>query len=503
MMAASSRMRRFLALLLAVLCLASVPAQARQWVRAELPGVVLYSDGYQHELQRWALRLRLFDALLRQTMDLPATDAETGSPLTVYLLDEGKDAERLTGRKNLNGLYSPSIEGSFLIASRAPGYRKEALSGQAVLFHEYAHHFMYRHFTSAWPAWYREGMAEYAGAVTFDADWTASVGQPNWPRLHHLDGKPMPLETILASSVNDFPPGESARFYAWSWKLVYLLSMTADDRERLRHYLRLFAAGTDPMTAARAAFGDPKSLESRLHALVPDPRGGRQVPLAGLPRAEIAASALDPSASRLVDLRLERLAGADRKRALTGLRALVASAPGNAEARRELALALLPDSIGEAGEQARLATTLAPGDTRAQAVWADIAMRRIKADPASTPADWDTLRAMLAKAIGPDTRDPYALSLLFRTYLAEPRPAPPAAHAAMDRALALQPESYEVRLLAVYSLASRGRLEEARRTAEILASDPHSGTLGKRALDLLATLRPSSLLPCTSGATPC
>jgi len=124
-------------------------------------------------------------------------------------------------------------------------------------------------------------------------------------------------------------------------------------------------------------------------------------------------------------------------------------------------------------------------------------MWRIRTVPASTPADWDRLRALLAQSIGPDTSDPYALSLLFRTYLAEPRPAPPAAHAAMDRALALQPDSYEVRLLAVYSLAMRGRLEE------IQASDPHSGMLGKRALDSLGTLRSSSPLPCTSGATPC
>lgn len=496
-------MRRVASVLLALCVLLAAPVQARQWVRAELPGVVLYSDGYPHETQRWALRLRLFDALLRQTLAVPASEAEAGSPLTVYLLNEGKDVERLTGRKNLSGLYSPSIEGSFLIASRAPGYYRETLSGQSVLFHEYAHHFMYRHFTSAWPAWYREGLAEYAGTVTFDVDRIARVGQPNWPRMKYLGGKPMPLETILTASVSDFPPGERARFYAWSWKLVYLLNASPGDREALQRYLRLFANGTPPLDAARAAFGDIGALEARLHALVPDPHGGRDIALAEASGENFAVSALDPQASRLVDLRLERLAGGDSKRALAGLRALVASDPANAEARRELALALLPDSLNEAREQALRAVSLAPGDTRLQAVWADMAMRRIKADPASTPADWDRLRAMLAKAVGPETRDPYALSLLFRSYLAEPRPAPPAAHAAMDRALALQPESYEVRLLAVYSLAMRGRLDEARRTAEILASDPHSGTLGKRALDLLATLRASSPMPCPSGAASC
>jgi len=495
-------MSRWIAsLLLALLCLAGSPAQAREWVRAELPGIVLYSDGYPHELQRWALRLRLFDAFLRQTFAIRFTEVEAGSPLTVYLLDEGDDVERLTGRENLQGLYSPSIEGSFLIASRAPGYDKETLSGQMVLFHEYAHHFMYRHFTSAWPAWYREGFAEYASTVTFDADWTAKVGQPNWPRLKHLDGKPMPLETILTAKVDDFKPGEKARFYAWSWKLVYMLSTSPDDWHRLQRYLRLTSSATDPAQAARAAFGDVQALETRLQTLIPDPRAGQTVTLAGLQKQDVAVSALDAAASRLVDLRLDRMAGDDGKRALAALRAFAADYPGNAEGHTELALALMDTDLPQAREQARMAMSLAPDDLRARAIWASIAMRQAKADPASTAADWDKLRSMLARGMSAETRDPMALAMLFRSYIMEPRPAPPGAHVAMARALALQPESYEVRSLAVYSLAMSGRIADARRVAEVLASDPHSGDVGDRALDMLARLRSTSSPKCQQGAS--
>jgi hypothetical protein len=500
-------MTRWIAsLLLALLCFVSVPAHARQWVRAEIPGAVLYSDGYPHELQRWALKLRLFDALLRQQFALAGPDADEGSPLTVYLLDEGKDVERLTGLENVHGLYSPSSEGSFLIASRAPGYEKERLSGQNVLFHEYAHHFMYRHFTSAWPAWYREGLAEYAGAVTFDIDWNAIVGQPNWPRLRHLDGKPMPLPMILTASVDDFEPDEKARFYSWSWKLVYLLSGSAEDRQTLDRYLRLFSSDIEPAEAARSAFGDIGAMEARLHALAVDPRGGQKVALEARPSADIPVTTVDSAASLLIDLRLSRMAARDRKRAVAGLLAFVAAYPANAEARRELALALQDTDLAAASEQAAQAVTLAPGDLRARAVWADLAMRRTKANPGATAADWDSLRATLAKATGANRRDPMALSLLFRSYLMEARPAPPAAHEAIDEALNLQPESYELRSLAVYSLAMRGRLDDARRAASVLASDPHSGALGKRALDMLARLQSSRDLSCrpgTSGAITC
>jgi hypothetical protein len=71
----------------------------------------------------------------------------------------------------------------------------------------------------------------------------------------------------------------------------------------------------------------------------------------------------------------------------------------------------------------------------------------------------------------------------------------------MDRALALQPESYELRSLAVYSLAMRGRLAEARQVARVLASDPHSGALD--ILDRLSKARSASCQPDASGVPAC
>ncbi len=128
-----------------------------------------------------------------------------------------------------------------------------------------------------------------------------------------------------------------------------------------------------------------------------------------------------------------------RSDALAQLRAFVVANPANAEARRELALAA--SDLAEASEQASQAIALAPGDLRSKAVWATIELRRIKARPAATASDWDQARSMLEKSIRPDTRDPMALALLFRSYLMEPRQPPPQALAAMNKAMDLQPES--------------------------------------------------------------
>ncbi|MCB2048745.1 MAG: hypothetical protein KDE32_11030 [Novosphingobium sp.] len=461
------------------------PVQAREWQRAELPGVVLYSDGYPHELQRWALKLQLFDALLRKQSGVAASDAQSGSPLTIYLLDEGKDIERLTGRENLNGFYSPSSEGSFLLASRAPAYHKDRMSGQISLFHEYTHHFMYRHFASAWPAWYREGFAEYASAITFDVDRTARLGLPNWPRLEHIDRAPMPIEQILKASVDEFKPDDKARFYAWSWQLVHLLMSSPEDRSRLDRYLSLYSSGLDPIVAARAAFGDLSGLQGRMLSHAADPRGSAVIPVDIGNNAEVPVTALSPEDSRLIDVRLMRIAGGDQKAALKAVQAFVTAYPSNPQGRLELALALKDSNPSEARTSALTAMSLAPGDARALAIWSEIAFRQLKSNPASMPEDWDKIRSQLVAAIGPDTRDPMVLSSLFRSYLAEPRKPTAQAVAAMDEALTLQPESYELRSLGVYSFALQGRDRDAQRTARILASDPHSGSLGTRALEVL------------------
>ena len=82
-----------------------------------------------------------------------------------------------------------------------------------------------------------------------------------------------------------------------------------------------------------------------------------------------------------------------------------------------------------------------------------------------------------------------ALSLLFRSYLMEPRQPTPRALAAMNKAMALQPESYEIRLLGIYALAIEGHMEKARSAARMMASDPHAGEMGRRAMAVLERSR--------------
>ena len=473
-----------------LLCLAlavSAPAAARDWLRAETPRFVIYSDGYPMELERWARKVENFDALLKAQFG--GNDHAPGSKLTIYLLKDEKAVARLARRKNLTGFYSASSKGSFAVASRRPGYYKNRLSGQMTLFHEYAHHFMYRHFTSAYPVWYREGFAEYVSTATFGADWRSSFGLPAVPRLKYLRKEPLPIETILTASVEDFKPNKRARFYAWSWKLVHMLHSRADRRPQLQRYLMLFAAGIRPRQAAARAFGDLDRLESELRAYSPPDKATSRSSAPRRQQAKIPVVALDEVESELVDLQLARKVHDGPNRTLEAIRTLASNHPGNPEIQLELGFAEQAASI-DTGDQdfvlarsaAQRAITLAPRNARAMALWADLETRRLKRDPAARRTDWAAVRRKLMIAIRLDRADPLALMTYYRTFVNEPRRPSTFAHNAMQRAFDIQPESVEIRLSHVYSLSIQGRFSEARKLARILASDPHAANLGRKAL---------------------
>lgn len=494
--------RTLIALLLA-LCVAlgfSAPASAREWLRAALPGMVIYSDGGEHDLKLWTLKLELFDALLKQRYGNGSEDQ--GSPLTIYLLENENAVSKQAGRRNLTGFYSSSAEGSFAVASRQPEYYKERLSGQMSLFHEYTHHFMYRHFVSAYPAWYREGFAEYTSTTKFDLDWRPTLAIPAFHRYSQLRKSPPSLEKILTASVEDFKPDEKARFYAWSWKLVTMLNADGARKQQLDRYLKLYAEGADPLTAAAATFGDLKQLEGELRGYVAFD-SGISLPDPVLPKHDlVAVEKLDPVASQLVDLHLARRLNAAPAQTSAALQALAEIYPERTDVLLELALARKAQGLAGDANALRMAEaaaakamTLAPDNARITAVWADLAIRRMKGDASTSAKDWDAMRRRLAIATARDSDDPYALMTFFRTYVEQRKLPSPAAHDAIAQALTLQPESYHIRMLRAFSLAVQKRFDEAKAIARILASDPHASEMGKRALASLERAEAQSQSP--------
>ena len=74
------------------------------------------------------------------------------------------------------------------------------MSGETILYHEYAHHFMIASLTRrAYPLWFTEGFAEFFGGVQFKEDGSVLLGTPaNHRAWSWLLAAEVPIRTLLA-----------------------------------------------------------------------------------------------------------------------------------------------------------------------------------------------------------------------------------------------------------------------------------------------------------------
>lgn len=260
---------RLRAALLAIFALAlPTGAQAETWYRAESHHFVIYSKGSQKSVDDLAHKVEQFDALLRRLFR--KEPEQQPNRLTIYLLADANAVDDLVGpgRDYLAGFYRASASGSFAVANRERGYSASDLDGQTVLFHEYAHHFMYRNFPVPAPAWFSEGFAEYASTAEFARDGSFEYGKLLLHRGHSLlSGPKIPIRKLLTEQ----PSGsidEVSAFYGWSWALTHMFYRSNDRGDQISRYLAALAGGAEPLAAAETQFGDLNALENQLQKYV-------------------------------------------------------------------------------------------------------------------------------------------------------------------------------------------------------------------------------------------
>ena len=185
----------------AVLLLAS-PAQAA-WYRTEGKAFILYGQGSARQVAMAGAQLAAFDALLRQ---LTGAKVDTvRARVSIYIVTDARDFERLRGRGGpaFDGFYTatPNIIAAFVDSSDKP----HAARAQSVLFHEYAHHFLFAHQPGSYPAWYIEGLASYWETARF-SNGKARYGDydANRAKIMML-GNWMPMARVLGADWTTLP----------------------------------------------------------------------------------------------------------------------------------------------------------------------------------------------------------------------------------------------------------------------------------------------------------
>lgn len=459
------------------------------WRKAETSHFLVYSNGSERNLRDYAVRLERFHALLRTVTG--AQDSEGLRKLPVYLVDDARELRTAQPGlpEGIDGFYRASDQDIRAILIRG---RDDDL-----LLHEYAHHFMSHHSPGSYPAWFREGFAEYFATATVDGRGRSTIGYPSLGRLHTLNQQRwMSFEQLVTASPMELE-GERQRWiwYAQSWLLTHWFLSDADRYRKLDGWLLALRRGTEPMTAFREQVGtEPEAVMQEL----------RTYQQRGLRYAETTIPALDPemTVTRLPDsaddvllLGLDLADGAPEDKGpelLAQARAAAARHPGDPLAATVLARAEIAWGDAERAD-ALLSEVLAarPDDVKALLL---AARRRIETagneeEQRATIAGYREAQALLGRAYAADPTDYRVLAEL--AMLRRSAPDYPTSNDLETWRLAVQhaPQVLGLRARAAEAMLRAGLEAEAEAQLIPIADDPHGGGFSEQARRLIAEIR--------------
>ena len=497
-------------LLAAFLLVFSNPAFAAVWREAETAHFRIISSGDEKGLLKFAERLEYFHTLLRL-----ATGAnEANRPVVkvrVYLVPSLGDVKRLYGNSDSDvaGFYGPREDGAFAVVPRSTG--DGIFTGQLVLFHEYAHHYMLQYTPAAYPSWYVEGFAEIASTASFERKGAITFGKATSHRQYELDGgTSYPVIKMLDGTyLKDREKGRGWS-YGDAWALSHYLTFSDKRRGQFRTYLIGINSGKK-MAEAAQAFGDLGELQREVGSYL----AGRSFPYRAVPIPETAAGPiklreLGLAEAALIDMTVEferrttlpeqgkdeadpsfekRLAKAKQDRSDWIAKA---EALANRYANEPAAWLFLADlrcgleEYEACDTAAERALALSPDNGRGMVRKAE-AMMGLAAGLAYDKRKERVLaaQALLRKVNAADPDDPLMNYLFYQSFGKMGMSADAEGLDALLTTVRLIPQMYGPRLVLAQEFMQRGRLRDARIILRPLAYSPHENAASLRARALL------------------
>ena len=239
-----------------------MPIAARaEWREAKTPHFLIYSQGSDKSLHKFAERLESVHALM--LMATGTREEAHPYPVRVYVVAGTKAVQSYMEKRDSDvaGFYRPLLSGPVAITPGSTGNEDSSFSPQVVLFHEYAHRFMLQFFPSVYPAWYVEGWAELVSTASFEKPGVISYGKVADHRRYELDlAQHVEASRLVAKRQKDLNADEKSRFYGSSWLLAHYLTFSTERQGQLARYLAAINTGASPADAAKV-FGDLRTLD--------------------------------------------------------------------------------------------------------------------------------------------------------------------------------------------------------------------------------------------------
>jgi len=252
---------------LALLCIRAHAESTPSWLQVTTPHFTVVTDASERQARNVAAQFERMQAVFSTI--LRSTQTDSGAQIVVLALKNKRDFQAVEpadylakGKLDLTGLFIQSDERCYILIRLDAGGDRP----YATIYHEYTH-YITRH--AHLPLWLSEGIAEFYGNTDIESHET-HFGQLDLVDLNLLRSQNLlPLATLFTVD-RDSPyyhdQHQAKIFYAESWALTRMLYMN-DLRYKtslLADYLRALSSGQNSLTAAVAAFGDLKKLETAL-----------------------------------------------------------------------------------------------------------------------------------------------------------------------------------------------------------------------------------------------
>ena len=446
---------------LAMLAIGS--AASAEWRRAQTAHFILTIDADENEARDFATRLERFDAALRRLYSSPGKADPALRPITIYAFKN--DLYNATCRcPGALAYYRPRTEGSFILSQYIPKIdRKAKLGGwssQALLLHEYTHHFTFSNFPIAYPFWFQEGFAEFNANSSFEADGSIIIGYPANYRADGLKngGDQMSMKQLLAP--NQYGYGDVDMIYGRGWLLTHYLILNPKRSGQLAKYLDAMNAGVSSIEAAQKAFGDLKQLDSELDAY--------------RKRVLFAPLRVPPSGPTYA-LMLDGVGPGYRRGTAMKAEGIAKRYPDDPIVQAQLAeIELLAERYDKVDEAADRALAVDPKSIGALVRKGQAAMGRANRANSKDPATWAAARGWFLKANRVDSNQVMPLYLYYTSFVVAKEKPTPNAVKALERAMVLAPESSSIALTLAQQMLDDGNPVVARKLLEPVAFSPHA-----------------------------
>ena len=493
-------MRKIAGLILAAILgmMAAVPASARTWVKAESAHFTVFSDVDAQAAEAYLIKLEQYRYILGGFYGVSHEDDASTPKLRAYFVGTFGDLRQTWPKaaEGVAGYFKSCAEGEAMVGLNERDTvhvthdvkSQDENPTQAILFHEYAHDFMFQHASRAYPPWFVEGFAEYYSTTKIQGDG-AIVGMAFSWRVNSLMYNPYSIkyEDLLRDTWRPKdghqPNGQlESAFYAQSWLLSHYILFEPDHQKQFQAFLEAYRAGKDPVPAFEAAFGiKVKDLDHILTGYL-NKLQAKLYRIKDMPAPVVTTTVLPPSASKLLlwDAAV-RLCPArdDFAPLLANIRTEAAKYPDDPFAQDVLARAEI--IIGDEWQaldylKARVAAHPDDGDAQfmlGQALFLMTVHKHINPDE-TRESQMAAARQALGKAYLIDPLN--APNLYYYSRALEVPGQPPTDNmisAAMEaQALSPSVDTYAIR--AANLLIARQRFDEAKTMLIPLASNPHA-----------------------------